>query len=333
MYRTSSLRGALCGALVLLLCCAGCGDDKGTNDQDDSYPVQEWTVVQPNTYQIGGLYDIVWSGAQFVATGELNQYPADTGIMLVSQDGLTWTEVEIEGSPSMTDVAYNGSLYLAIAQGVVYTSADGLAWVPFGGGSPGRVSVVEWLDTLWVASGYGPTVGLWTSPDGLSWTRRYRGFSEALTDFASNGTIIVGVGWGGQIMTSPNAVDWTPQSSPTHQILYGVVWDGTRFLAAGHNYNQGGVVISSTNGIDWQTLDSGSVGNIFGVGWSDRAYVVVGGVADSVATVAASYDGQHWTPQVCAGGTDLHDVAWNGTRFVAVGDGGLIVASTPLTAK
>lgn len=316
-------------AAISYLAISGCNDDKGANNQDDSYPIEEWTVVQAPDYWLGGLFNVVWSGSQFVAAGGRNMMPNDSGVVAVSPDGLSWTEIHIEGSAVLTALGYNGSQYLTSSwwEGIVYTSTDGLTWTQIDSDLGRNVQFITWIDTVWIASKSSSEGGILTSTDGVTWIERFDDVQLGMTDFASNDSLIVGVGWAGQIVTSPNAVDWTLQSSPNSQLLYGVVWDGSRFLAVGHGYDEGGVIVESNNGIDWRTIDSGSVGNIFGVAVSDRNYAIIGGRTDSVATVAASYDGRDWTPQVCEGGTRLRDIVWNGTRFVAVGDEGLIVAS------
>lgn len=326
---SNTVKSFLVVATISLSGVYGCKDDKVANNQDDPYPTEEWTVVQAPTFGLGALTNIVWSGSQFVATGGRNQLPNDSGVVVVSSDGLYWTEIHIEGSAVLTALGYDGSRFLTTDwwDGNLYTSMDGLTWAEVDSDLGGKVGTLAWIDTVWLAFPHPPRGGILTSTDGEAWVRRFSDLNGSLLDIAWSDSLIVVVGGAGRIVTSPDAVNWTVQASPTSQFLEGVVWDGSRFLAVGTSGINEGVIIQSNNGIDWQITKSGLVGYILGLATSDETYAMVGVAAMNVSLVAASYDGAVWTRQECDGEGILIDIVWNGTRFVAVGDRGLIVVS------
>ncbi|MEI6861142.1 MAG: immunoglobulin domain-containing protein [Verrucomicrobiota bacterium] len=80
---------------------------------------------------------------------------------------------------SLQDVAWNGSLYIAVGNaGTILTSTDGLSWVPRNSGTAANLLAVVWDGAQWVVvgtlpatgtSGESPSITL-ISPDGVNWS-------------------------------------------------------------------------------------------------------------------------------------------------------------------
>jgi hypothetical protein len=92
------------------------------------------------------LYDLAWSGSQFVAVGY--------GGAARSPDGVTWQQVGAGSFTSSDAIGWSGQRFLAC--GVVYcqSSSDGVDWayrqLP---GTGASVRGLAWADTRWVAVG------------------------------------------------------------------------------------------------------------------------------------------------------------------------------------
>ena len=181
---------------------------------------------------------------------------------------------------------------------------------------------VVWTGTQFVAvGGYYPGSGssILTSPDGLTWTKQTTGIIYTLSDVVWTGTQFVAVGGHGSILTSPDGVTWTQRSSGTSLSLSGIAWSGTRFIAVGDV----GIVLSSTDGITWV---SQRIGNpLFGVAYSGSQFVAVG----EFGSIYTSPDGTNWTYQSLGDGTYL-GIVWTGTQFVMTGWSGRGVIFTSL---
>ena len=68
------------------------------------------------------LFDVVWSGTQFLAVGDI--------ALFTSPDGITWTERD-SGVPTIgySSALWDGSQFIAIAGIDILTSSDGVNWV------------------------------------------------------------------------------------------------------------------------------------------------------------------------------------------------------------
>ncbi len=109
---------------------------------------------------------------------------------------------------------------------------------------------------------------------------------------------------------------------PQGNSLQDVVWDGTRWLAAGE-YS---TLLSSTNGTDWARLTLTNNFQARGIATSGSTAVVVGWSdyspqADEIRTaILVSTDGTSWAPAVNGALNDgLIGVVFGGGRWVAVG--------------
>ena len=163
-----------------------------------------WTVVPLPGYFLLG---VTWGVGQFVAVGYSPAYwqgSLDQHVVLGSSDGLSWTlEVEDVSCVSslygsiLAGVAWSGTRFVAIGAcrqypiSVCYTSTDGIEWWPEDS-CPGMEGV------CWTGFGfYAFGAGLYTSPDGLTWTADLQ-FKGGASSFAGNGKQLVAVGPSGE---------------------------------------------------------------------------------------------------------------------------------------
>jgi len=276
------------------------------------------------------MESVVSGGPGLVAVGWAALGRDIDAAVWTSRDGTSWTRVPHDeavlggaGGRAMSSVAAGTSGLVAVGwdasggdqDAAVWTSPDAISWsrvshdeAVFGGagaqwifnltaGGPGLVAVG------WDVSGGDADAAVWTSPDGISWTRVSHdeavfggaGDQEMLSVIAG-GPGLVAVGWdssGGDqdaaVWTSSDGVSWSRVSQDeavlggeSDQEMVSVIVDGPGLVAVGWDTSGGdqdAAVWSSEDGISWSRVSH------------DEA--VLGG------------DGDQWMLSVTAGGPGL----------------------------
>jgi hypothetical protein len=121
--------------------------------------------------------------------------------------------------------------------------------------------------------------------DASLWTRSWDlqnsgGANQNLNAVAFGDGLYVAVGAGGRIMTSPDAIKWTTQRSPTSMDIYGVAsgaLNGVHWFlatAGGSTREMGGLILKSRDGFNWETnaVDR----PVFCVAYSGKSFLVGG---------------------------------------------------------
>lgn len=139
--------------------------------------------------------------------------------------------------------------------------------------------------------------------------------------------VLVATGSSGTIITSPDGVAWTGQTSGTTNNLKGVAWSPPLGLFAA--VGSGGTILTSPDGVAWTTRTSPTPRELNAVEWdaTDGQFVAVG----NARTVVTSTDGITWVLRTAGPLTDpdLLGLAVDGTgTLVAVGSGGVVDRST-----
>jgi hypothetical protein len=150
-----------------------------------------WTLRVPG---FNNLNSVTYGNGLFVAVGGSR----DSSTILISRDGVTWTQRTSPTRSWLRDVTYGN----------------------------GRFVAVGWNGTIL------------TSRDGVSWTQRALGRIDLEGVTYGNGRFVaVGESWyrfgGATILTSPDGVDWTARRSPTRDNLNGVAYGNGLFVAVG----------------------------------------------------------------------------------------------------
>jgi len=143
---------------------------------------------------------------------------------------------------------------------------------------------------------------------------------DILVGIVWSGTQLVAIGDAGTILTSPDGVNWTTQSSGlgTNILLTRIAWSGTQFVAVGDL----GTIITSPDAVTWTPQISGTTGFLFGVTWGVGQFVVAG------ENILTSPDGINWTTQTTGSSIEYFGgIAWTGSQFVIVGEEGSIATS------
>jgi hypothetical protein len=275
-------------------------------------------------------WDITWGNGLFVAVGD--------GGIVASTDGVAWRTVRPMQGGSVQSVAWSGTLFVATGliyggPSVVITSTDGLQWTTTPLPTSVALSTVRWAGGQWIGLsrvGGENLNGIYTSADGLSWTKRLDGMDP--TGVAWNGTqyLAVGTGINGApvMTTSPDGIQWTVQPSVNGLPMLDVASDGAQWvvpswqgLIPAHS-----VILTSRDGSSWHAFDLPTGLDVArAVRWTGTEFITLGGWG-----YTTSVDGNGWTVKPLA---DLSAVTWTGSRFVAVGGTSDIPQGAALTSS
>jgi hypothetical protein len=249
------------------------------------------------------------SVTRLVAIGNSDGFGAGGGdaIILTSDDhGVTWTERASTRNTSLIGIAWSGSLFVAVGglfgstNSYCVTSPDGITWterVIEYPGSPtpqaGTLQDVAWSDDLGLFCAVGlmpfgsPTVtkGIFTSPDGITWTDRThpKGSDLYSITWAKDDRLFIAFGnadgTDAYIITSPDGINWTERSNPKSVHLQGAAdWNGSIVVAVGTLEAAGDTyLITSSDGINWVERATPVTQGLFGIAWNGKVFVAVGG--------------------------------------------------------
>ncbi|PQJ97192.1 InlB B-repeat-containing protein [Chromatium okenii] len=274
-----------------------------------------WQSITPAP-TTNDLYSVAYGNGLFVAVG-------DTGVILNSTDGISWTTPTSVTGNMLNRVIWGGGQFVAVGEsGTVLTSTNGSSW------QVRRSSGVDLNDVTWGGNQFvavGDSGTILTSSDGVTWTTRTSGTPNPLMGMTWSGSQFVAVGYSGTILTSSDGMTWTVRSSGTADALGDVIWSGSQFVAVGGT----GTILTSPDGVTWTARTSGAGGFwLFGVTWNGNQFVVL--VFDGAGTILTSPNGINWTPQTSGITNALSGMTWNGSQFVAVGNSGTILISPPI---
>jgi len=117
----------------------------------------------------------------------------NSGTILASPDGTTWTTRSSGTSHHLTGVAYATILFVAVGDnGTLLTSSDGVAWTVQSSRTHHWLKKIAWGGQTFVAVGDGGTI--LSSPDGEAWNARDSGTGGHLDGIAYGGNTFVAVG-------------------------------------------------------------------------------------------------------------------------------------------
>ena len=273
-----------------------------------------------------GLFQIAQGNGRLVAAGDT---------MLVSSDGMTFTNGATQPTNSMSAIAFDGTNFVAVGGkvsgfsgiGYVATSTNGSDWMDRTNISGGILSAVCHAAPGWVAVGGG---GVFTSQDTLTWTRR--SFLRPNVVTYGNG-IYVAVGNSGAVFTSPDGVTWTVQSSGTTKHLFGIAFQNGQFTAVGDK----GAIITSPDGVNWTAQISGTTQPLLSIACGAGSYLVRGVntipsnilVPQSPEFFLFSTDGTNWSDVSTRIPTTtiVRSIAYANQSFWIVGDNGMLLQS------
>ena len=275
-------------------------------------------VLRPVNGVRGLMKTVIWNGTEYLAGGMVvvgqnwAGYPLYAPDFLVSSDGVTWSRRRVtwDGESPVTEnygeqinsIASSGNVLVAIRNGVVFRSVDGIAWTSLGHAGVFRV---VWNQDQFVMLVNGLMFeddilrcGVLTSLDGLTWTPRFSYSTgnittSSLDDVIWTGTQFVFAGrqgrnglpeWGvlGHYNPFTDESGAAPWESGQKTLLARVMWDGQQFAAIGTRTAPGAsapvdAVLTSPDGRIWAESYFGTTfHNLQGIAASPFGYAAIG---------------------------------------------------------
>lgn len=132
------------------------------------------TLWQPAASRTGArLHGIAYGNGLFVASGRV-------GTLLTSPDGLVWTPQNTATTSYLQSVAFGNGRFVAVGESALLASTDATNWVSAEPVGPDYTSheAVGFGNGLFLA--VGNTDSIFSSPDGLHWTRHSSGVKPNL---------------------------------------------------------------------------------------------------------------------------------------------------------
>ena len=246
------------------------------------------------------------------------------GFMMRSLDGNTWTAVSSGVEDELGGVSYGNGVFVAVGGNTVLVSSDGLNWDEYTPPAGFYCYSIAFGNGSFVALDNNPN-SVFTSSDGIAWTEVALPSTTTLSDIIYGLGQFVVVGYSGTVITSPNALTWTPRTSNTTQTLWQVAYRNTPpnvFVAVGAS----GTVITSPNGVTWTVQASGITQTLMTVGYGNSLFVTSGSNSSSDAGhIWTSPNGITWTEQTSPAYEWFRDVLYAGGNYFLIG--GKIITS------
>jgi hypothetical protein len=229
------------------------------SDLESSTDGTTWKKTDPNVFDGGAIFSLVWNGSYWLASGTNAN---NTVSFAKSTDAITWTSALNNPFGQAAAAAWNGTQWIATGYNGIHTtvlasSTDGLTWTALSAMPFYHGQCIAWNGSYWVAGGR--TAG------------------------------------GGDINSIAMSTDGTTWQSPTSNDLNtsctGVAWNGSYWLAVGQNSDSSVSMVKSTDGLIWTNVSavSSAVTNLTSIGWGGNHWVTAG-FSGSTPTILRSYD-------------------------------------------
>lgn len=286
--------------------------------------LDNWTLRNPGPTP-NNLRAVTFGNGLGVAVGTVGTIvtSADSGDSWTARDsGITNLNINLAG------VAYGNGRFVAAPEPGSFqnlvTSTNSSSWVltPVAFSNNWFFTAIAYGGSSFVLVGYsGTTNVILTSPDGLSWTRRFCGVGDAFTaiTYAQNQFVAVG---GTQfptnrsfIVTSPDGITWTTRRTNVADYYKSVAGNANGFVAVAlHTTSR------SPTGTAWTDVTDANPGSRTAVGASPSLFIsadVYYSGVNETAALYASPDGAAWATTGAALG--INGITYGNGRFIAVG--------------
>ena len=221
---------------------------------------------------------------------------------------------------NLSKIATNGSLLVAVGDGVVITSKNGDEWQVESVPSDFKANSVVWIGSCFIA--VGEEGSIFSSPDGKTWTAQISGVKHPIYDVVWTGNTAVAVGGYASplVLTSPDGMSWNKEALPEGLMDFrSAVWTGSQLIAVGNN----GTIATSLDGRLWRKVHGETYDPmLYGIAWSGKGFVAVGVTIYGKYSGLTSADGEVWSDSRIPAVRNIYAVAWCRDHFTAIGESG-----------
>jgi hypothetical protein len=123
---------------------------------------RDGTAIDAERSDLPPLRAMAFGNGRFVVVGP-------DGLRLSSADGKTWENEVREPKVTLDSVVWTGKEFFAAGDGKGFASADGKTWTAWPKPVPCSVLLADAAHGVWIGSSWPGT--MWSSADGLEWTR------------------------------------------------------------------------------------------------------------------------------------------------------------------
>jgi hypothetical protein len=293
-------------------------------DDDPQASLGRWTWRNPLPHE-HTTYGLAFGGGRFVAvTGQ-------SGMVLVSSNGVEWTTQLIPTYSGMVGITYVGGMFVTVGgNGTILTSSDATTWTIRQSGTTAHLAAVTSNGNLLVAVGEEGAVV--TSTNGIAWTVRQSQVTGSLWAVAFANGRFVATGYtdpfmeDAQSIISTDGINWTISGIGAGSRVNGLTFGSGGFVGVGEN----GTIVSTPDGVSWTTRVSPTTQRLHTIMYANGQYIAVGGglYFAQPGVILTSPDGINWTQQNAAGSNGIEAIAFGGGIIVAAGDLGVLLTST-----
>ncbi|WP_121663629.1 flagellin N-terminal helical domain-containing protein [Metabacillus litoralis] len=292
---------------------------------NDTLTDEDRVHIQKEINQVLREIDDIANNTEFNTQKLINGSNKVTMTSIVQSEKISWTEIDTGSDTNFYDIAWNGSLYLAVGyQGNTLASNDGESWyVPSGSVTNSNLNSIKWDGSRFLISEGGAIYSTTNGVNRTGYSSSIPGINGHFFDVDYVGGKYLAVGDNGQMATTNDPTvnsSWTSLVSGTSEQLLDAASSGDEYVVVGKN----GTILRSTDGVNWSTQVSGTTAQLKQVIWENNQYTAVGGSG----TILTSSDGITWDKQNTPGGINvIYDIVYNGDEYVAVSNNGWVLNS------
>jgi photosystem II stability/assembly factor-like uncharacterized protein len=251
----------------------------------------------------------------------------NSGTILTSTDGTTWTKRISGTSESLYGVTYGNGLFVTVGiRGTILTSSDGTTWTKKSPPTFETLSGVTYGNGLFVIVSWDGTII--TSSDGKSWGLRWKMRDGRKSNMLNgvtygNNTFVVVGDMGTIVRSTDNGNSWSTKNTIHCCNIEDITYGNGLFVTVGDDGN----IHTSSDGNSWSKRTSVNRYKLNRVTYRNGLFVTVG----SKGTIITSSDGNSWNERTSGTSKYLLGVTYGNGTFVTVGGSTIFTSSDGTT--
>jgi len=259
----------------------------------------------------------------------------EDGRIKTSKGGIKWVGRDSGTVESLNGITYGNGIFVAVGEGVVATSSDGITWTTK---SSLTLNEVVWHNDKFYAVGKFGTI--LSSPDGETWSKIEIKSDESLNDIYAYENKLAVVGNDGGFYSSDDGENWTKVRISKEASLRSICWNGLKVVASSDDGN----IVTSMDGTNWAWVSAesstGKPGEVSGtstgllklgkgindIQWDGECFIAVG----YNGAIYSSENGTKWEKINYSTTSNLESVIFTGNEYIIVGNNGTLLKSNDL---